>query len=71
MGGLAIEGWIGATYINPTRGAQAIGWTVRILEQDEVPPKEVVLRTEEVTEENAQQLYGKYTGADAAATPIP
>ena len=71
MRGLLIEGRIDATYVYPTGGAEAIDWAVRILEQGEVPPKEVVLQTEEVTDENAQQLYDKYTGAGGAATPIP
>jgi ribose transport system substrate-binding protein len=63
-----LDGRIDVTYVYPTGGAQAIDYATQILEQGAVPPDEVVLETEEVTPENAQQLLEKY-GGSAAATP--
>ena len=65
-----MEGRIDVTYVYPTGAAEAIDWAVRILMNEEQPPKEVVLGTEEVTAENAEEVYAKYTGG-AAATPAP
>ena len=64
-----IDGRIDVTYVYPTGGAEAIDYAVQILEQGVTPPAEVVLETEEVVPENAQQLLDKYTGGGAAATP--
>jgi ribose transport system substrate-binding protein len=64
-----IDGRIDVTYVYPTGGAQAIDNAVQILEQGVTPPAEVVLETEEVVPENAQQLLDKYTGGGTAATP--
>jgi ribose transport system substrate-binding protein len=64
-----IDGRIDVTYVYPTGGAQAIDNAVQILEQGVTPPAEVVLETEEVRPDNAQQLLDKYTGGGAAATP--
>jgi ribose transport system substrate-binding protein len=64
-----IDGRIDVTYVYPTGGSQAIDNAVQILEQGVTPPAEVVLETEEVVPENAQQLLDKYTGGGAAATP--
>ena len=63
-----IDGRIDVTYVYPTGGSQAIDSAVQILEQGVTPPAEVVLETEEVVPENAQQLLDKYTGG-TAATP--
>src|ERR687889_1944877 len=64
-----IDGRIDVTYVYPTGGAEAIDYAVQILEQGMTPPAEVVLETEEVVPENAQQLLDKYTGGGTAATP--
>src|SRR5215207_8911383 len=64
-----IDGRIDVTYVYPTGGAEAIDYAVQILEQGVTPPAEVVLETEEVVPENAQQLFDKYTGGGTAATP--
>jgi ribose transport system substrate-binding protein len=64
-----IDGRIDVTYVYPTGGSQAIDNAVQILEQGVTPPAEVVLETEEVVPENAQQLLDKYTGDGTAATP--
>ena len=64
-----IDGRIDVTYVYPTGGAQAIDYAIQILEQGVTPPAEVVLETEEVVPDNAQQLLEKYTGGGAAATP--
>src|SRR5215204_4333639 len=64
-----IDGRIDVTYVYPTGGAQAIDNAVQILEQGVTPPAEIVLETEEVVPENAQQLLDKYTGGGMAATP--
>src|SRR5215203_3725739 len=63
-----IDGRIDVTYVYPTGGSQVIDNAVQILEQGVTPPAEVVLETEEVVPENAQQLLDKYTGG-TAATP--
>jgi len=57
-----IDGRIDVTYVYPTGGAQAIDYTLQILEQGEIPPAEVVLETEEVTGDNAEELLEKYGG---------
>ena len=64
-----IDGRIDVTYVYPTGGAEAIDYAVQILEQGMTPPAEVVLETEEVVPENAQQLLDKYAAGGAAATP--
>src|SRR5918999_2673775 len=64
-----IDGRIDVTYVYPTGGAEAIDYAVQILEQGEVPPDEVVLETEEVTPDNAQEIYDRFTGAGGGATP--
>lgn len=62
-GGLrsVIDGRIDVTYVYPTGGQQAIDWTVKIL-NGETPPREVVLDTIEVTQENAQEVYDQFGG---------
>lgn len=57
-----IEGRLGATYVYPTGGAEAIEWAVKILEEQAQPPKSVVLETEEVVKANATDLYAKFGG---------
>ncbi|HEX9374417.1 MAG TPA: substrate-binding domain-containing protein [Roseiflexaceae bacterium] len=57
-----MDGRLGVTYVYPTGGAQAIDWATKILEQNEKPPKEVVLETEEVTKANAADEYKKFGG---------
>ena len=57
-----MDGRLTVTYVYPTGGAQAIDWAAKILEGGEEPPKTVVLETEEVTADNAAELYTKYGG---------
>jgi ribose transport system substrate-binding protein len=57
-----MDGRIDVTYVYPTGGAEAVDWAVKILNDQETPPKEVVLETEEVTSANAAELYAKYGG---------
>src|SRR5215212_5896644 len=64
-----LDGRIDVTYVYPTGGSQAIDYATQILEQGAVPPDQVVLETEEVVPDNAQQLLEKYGGGAAAATP--
>jgi len=64
-----LDGRIDVTYVYPTGGAEAIDYAVQILEEGAAPPAEVVLETEEVVPDNAQQLLEKYGGGGAAATP--
>lgn len=66
-----IDGRIDVTYVYPTGGQEAIDYALQILTQGEVPPAEVVLETEEVTSENAQALYDRFTGGDGDGTPAP
>lgn len=63
-GGLksVMQGRINVTFVYPTGGAEAIDYTVKILEQGVHPSKEVILGTEEVTKDNAQEVYQKYGG---------
>jgi len=57
-----MDGKLTVTYVYPTGGAQAIDWAAKILEAGEKPPATVVLETEEVTKDNAAELYQKYGG---------
>ena len=52
----------GVTYVYPTGGAEAIDSTIKILEQKQTPAKNVVLKTDEVTQANAAQMLAKYGG---------
>lgn len=52
----------GVTYVYPTGGAQAIENAVKILEQKQTPPKNIVLPTDQVTQANAAQMLQKYGG---------
>jgi len=63
-GGLksVLDGRLGATYIYPTGGAEAIDWAVKILQQGMTPEKTVVLQTEEVTAANAAEVYARFGG---------
>ncbi len=63
-----LDGRINVTHVYPTGGVQAIDTAVGILEKGEVPPKEIILKSEEVTKDNAQQILDQFTGG-AAATP--
>ncbi len=56
------QGRLGVTYVYPTGGAQAIEWALKILKDGQKPPRSVVLDTEEVTKENAEQVYQRYGG---------
>lgn len=56
-----MDGRLDVTFVYPTGGAEAIEWTLKIL-NGENPPKEVVLETEVVTPENAEELLEKYGG---------
>jgi ribose transport system substrate-binding protein len=62
-GGLksVIDGRIDVTYVYPTGGQEAIDWTMKII-NGEVPPKEVVLNTVEVTSDNAEDVYKQFGG---------
>ena len=64
-----LDGRINVTHVYPTGGAQAIDTAVGILENGQVPAKEIVLDSEEVTKDNAQQVLDQFTGGAAAATP--
>lgn len=64
-----IDGRLDVSYVYPTGGAEAIDYTVQILEEGVIPPAEVVLETEEVTPDNAEALLEKYSGGAPAATP--
>lgn len=57
-----VDGRIDATYVYPTGGAQAIDWAVKILEQGATPEKEVILETQEVTADNAREVYASFGG---------
>lgn len=57
-----MDGRIDVTYVYPTGGKEAIDWALKILKDQETPPKEVVLETEEVTSANAAELYTRYGG---------
>jgi ribose transport system substrate-binding protein len=57
-----MDGRLSVTYVYPTGGAEAIDWAKRILEGGEAPERTVVLETQEVTPENAAELYAKYGG---------
>lgn len=57
-----MDGRINVTYVYPTGGAEAIDWAKQILEDKVEPPKTVVLETEEVTKDNAADLYAKFGG---------
>jgi ribose transport system substrate-binding protein len=56
-----IDGRIDANYVYPTGGQQAIDYALQII-NGEVPPAEVILETEEVLPENAEELLTKYGG---------
>ncbi len=62
-GGLksVIDGRIDVTYVYPTGGQEAIDWTMKII-NGETPPREVVLDTIEVTQDNAQEVYEQFGG---------
>ena len=57
-----IDGRIDATYVYPTGGAEAIDWTVKILEEGAAPEKEIILETLEVTADNATEVYQQFGG---------
>ena len=57
-----MDGRLTATYVYPTGGAEAIEFAKQILEGGEAPPTTVILETEQVTAENAADLYTKYGG---------
>lgn len=56
-----MDGRLDVTFVYPTGGAEAIDWAVKIL-NGEQPPREVVLETEVVTPDNAEDLLKKYGG---------
>jgi ribose transport system substrate-binding protein len=62
-----IDGRIDATYVYPTGGAEAIDFAVQILEDGVVPPDEVILETQQVTADNAQEVMDSFTGGGDAA----
>lgn len=62
-GGLrsVMDGRIDVTFVYPTGGAQAIDWTVKIL-NGEKPPREVILDTIQVTSDNAEDVLKQFGG---------
>lgn len=52
---------LGATFVYPTGGSQAIDWAVKILEQKAKPPRKVVLSTEQVDPTTAPALCKKFS----------
>ena len=63
-----IDGRLDVTYVYPTGGAEAIDFAMQILAQGAVPPDSVTLETEQITSDNAQEIYDRFTGG-GAATP--
>lgn len=59
-----LDGQIDVTYVYPTGGAEAIEWALRILTEDADPPKELILDTEEVVGDNAQDLLANLGGGE-------
>jgi len=57
-----MDGRLDVTYVYPTGGAEAVEWALKILKDGVKPPREVVLKTQEVTSANAADLYTKYGG---------
>lgn len=57
-----IDGRIDATYVYPTGGAEAIDYAIQILEDGATPDKEVILDTQEVTSDNAKEIYAQFGG---------
>ena len=57
-----IDGRIVATYVYPTGGAEAIDYAIQILEDGATPDKEVILDTQEVTSDNAKEIYAQFGG---------
>ena len=57
-----MAGRLGVTYVYPTGGAEAIDNTIKILEQKQTPPRNVVLQTDQITKDNAAQMLTKYGG---------
>ncbi|HVO18327.1 MAG TPA: substrate-binding domain-containing protein [Anaeromyxobacter sp.] len=55
-----LQGRLGVSYVYPTGAAEAVEWAYRILTRGEVPPRKVVLGTEEITPDNARALCAKY-----------
>lgn len=55
-----LDGRMGATFVYPTGGSQAIDWAVKILEQGAKPPKKIVLETEQVDNKTAAIICQKY-----------
>lgn len=63
-----IDGRIDVTYVYPTGGAQAIDYAVQILEQGVTPPDAVTLETQQVTADNAQEVYDSFNGGGTTAS---
>lgn len=57
-----IDGRLDVTYVYPTGGAEAIDWAVKILTENAIPEKTVVLETIEVTKDNAEEILQKFGG---------
>ncbi len=55
-----LQSRLGATFVYPTGGMQAIDWAVKILEQGAKPPKKVVLDTEQVDSKTAPDVCKKF-----------
>lgn len=62
-GGLksVMDGRIDVTFVYPTGGQQAVDWAEKIL-AGEQPPREVVLDTVQVTQDNAEAVYKEFGG---------
>jgi ribose transport system substrate-binding protein len=58
-----LAGRMGATYVYPTGGAEAIDAAYRLLVKGEKLDKEVILDTIEITKDNAEEMLKKFGGA--------
>lgn len=55
-----LEQRMDVTYVYPTGGAEAIEWAVKILKEQQTPPREIILDTEQVEPSNAAVLLQRF-----------
>jgi ribose transport system substrate-binding protein len=60
-----LEGRLGVTFVYPTGGRQAIDWAHRILTENVVPPRWVVLPFDTVSPDNAQDVCNTFNCPNA------
>jgi hypothetical protein len=65
-----VDGRIDVTYLYPIGGAQAIDYTLQILERGENPPAEVVLETKEGQHRGVAREIKRMGGAIGAAAAV-